>query len=239
MTRDKFERKAAQMKNLFDEVRERVCRQNKRLYELGLVILTEGNVSERISGYAVIKPSGVPYEELVPEKVVVVDMLDGRVVEGKLKPSTDTPTHLEIYRRFPWICGIAHTHSLHATVFAQMGKPIPCYGTTHADAFCGLVPVTRLLSVDEISADYERNTGKVIAEALAEALYEGMNAVLVNRHGPFTFGSSAKEAVDNALILEKVATLALLSAPSSTVLPDPLIKKHYFRKHGTGKYYGQ
>lgn len=213
-----------------------VCEQNKRLQKSGLVILSEGNVSQITDDrkYIVIKPSGVEYSELTPEKIAVVDM-EGHLVEDGLRPSTDTPTHCEIYRSFPEIGGITHTHSPFATMFAQMKKPIPCYGTTHADAFCGDVPVTRELAEEEIFSHYELNTGKAIAEVLDPLKNR---CVLVASHGPFAFGKNAKEAVHHACILEKVAMMAILAAPDSPI-SDTLLKKHYERKWGQNKYYGQ
>ncbi len=221
---------------MLSKVKKLVCAENVRLGKTGLVILTEGNVSQVSPDrkYFVIKPSGVAYEELAPEKMVVLDM-KGNIVEGKLRPSTDAATHLEIYRRFPEVGGIAHTHSPYATIFAQMKKPIPCYGTTHADAFAGDVPVTRILSEKEAFEDYELNTGKAIAEILET---EKSPCVLVASHGPFAFGSSATEAVDRALVLEKVAMMAALGSYSSP-LEQHILKKHHLRKHGKDRYYGQ
>ncbi|MBI2623952.1 L-ribulose-5-phosphate 4-epimerase AraD [Candidatus Parcubacteria bacterium] len=221
---------------MFAALKKIVCEQNRRLPAEGLVILTEGNVSQLTPDrkYMAIKPSGVEYPELTPAKIVIVDMT-GRVVEGQLRPSTDTLTHLEIYRRFRRVTGVAHTHSAFATTFAQMAKPIPCYGTTHADAFFGHVPVTRSLRAKEIQLAYEVSTGRVIAEIL-ELRYTP--AVLVAKHGPFAFGVSAKEAVDQACILEKVAMMAILGRPNAPV-SAALLKKHWERKHGAGSYYGQ
>ena len=221
---------------MFDQLKTIVCEQNKRLPKDGLVILSEGNVSQITEDrkYFVIKPSGIEYDELTPKNMVVVDM-EGRIVEGNLRPSTDTPTHLEIYRRFPEIGGITHTHSPYATMFAQMKKPIPCYGTTHADAFYGDVPVTRDLAHEEIFTHYELYTGKAIAEILDPSKHR---CVLVASHGPFAFGKDAKEAVHNACILEKVAMMAILATPNTPVSAS-LIKKHYERKWGQNKYYGQ
>ena len=218
------------------EIKEAVCRQNRRLIEHQLVILTEGNVSEIADdrGLVVIKPSGVDYDDLTPDTMVVVDT-KGRVVEGHLKPSSDTPTHLEIYRRFPEVRGIAHTHSPFATMLAQMVRPIPCYGTTHADAFYGDVPVTRPLSDAEVDTDYELNIGRTIAEVLDPRLGP---AVLVANHGPFAFGRSAREAVDHVHILEKVAMMAALGRYQDPI-PKALLTKHFFRKHGPRRYYGQ
>lgn len=223
----------------FTELKKEVCWQNLRLFEHRLVILTEGNVSQLSADrkYFGIKPSGVPYDELTPSKIIILD-LSGRVVEGRGKPSTDAPTHAEIYRQKKGVAGIAHTHSPFATIFSQMSKTIPCYGTTHADAFSGEVPVTRLLTEEEILDDFEMNTGKIICEIIDESKHK---AVLVSGHGPFAFGTYAKEAVDNALILEKVAMMAHLGTYEKP-LQDSLLKHYHFnRKHGEGKhrYYGQ
>ena len=206
-----------------------------RLVEAGLVLQTEGNVSERSTDgrFVVIKPSGVPYHELKPEHFVVVDM-EGRVCEGTFKPSTDLPTHLELYLAKPDIGGIAHTHSLHATCWAQAGESLPCFGTTHADAFGDTVPVTRHLTPEEVVEAYERFTGRAILEVISS----GARAVLVTGHGPFTFGESAHRAVDYAEILEKVARMALLKTPQKP-LPEHVRRKHWERKHGSGRYYGQ
>ncbi len=222
-----------------EELKKQVCAENLRLFEGGLVILSEGNVSgiSPDREFVVIKPSGVEYGELTPEKMVVVD-LTGQIIEGDLKPSSDTPTHLEIYRQFPKISGIAHTHSPFATIFAQMKKPIPCYGTTHADAFFNEVSVTRSLTEDEIFVDYEINVGKAIAEILDP---ENGRGILVAGHGPFAFGESARQAVDHAHIMEKVAMMAILGKYDHPI-QDALLKyRHFYRKHGKGehKYYGQ
>src|SRR5579872_7099756 len=195
------------------QLQKKVCGQNKRLAELGLIILTEGNVSgvSDDGKYMAIKPSGVPYGDLTPEKIVIVELKNG-AFKGKFKPSSDAPTHVEIYKRFPHIRGIAHTHSPYATAWAQTEKSIPCYGTTHADNFYGDVPVTRLLQDKEIRKDYELNTGKAITEVLKK---DNVCGVLVARHAPFCFGSSAEEAVDNCLIVEKIAMLATIQKPRS------------------------
>lgn len=213
--------------------------QNKRLLELGLVILTEGNVSQKHDSVMAIKPSGVPYDMLTPDSLVIVGIVSGRIMVSNSRiPSVDTPIHLEIYRKFPEVGGIAHTHSLHATAFAQAGIEIQCIGTTHADAFNRAIPVTRELSFEEIERDYERNVGVSIAEILKPAFSP---AVLVRGHGPFTFGKDAKEAVDNALILEKVAQLALLTrmCGGSHLFQSALYEKHFLRKHGKEASYGQ
>jgi L-ribulose-5-phosphate 4-epimerase len=199
-----------------------------------LVIFTEGNVSAITEDRkkVLIKPSGVPYDQLTPDKVVVTDM-EGRVIEGSLKPSVDLPTHLEIYRNFKEIKSIVHTHSVHATVFAQLKKPIVCSGTTQADAFYGDIPVTRLLTDKEIESDYEKNIGKSVCEILDQDI----PAVLVASHGPFVFGKNPADAVKNAAILEKVAKMAILSKESPRI-QKALLDKHYLRKHGAKKYYG-
>lgn len=223
-----------------NELQRVVCTQNKRLLKLGLVILTEGNVSQRHKNLMAIKPSGVSYEQMLPSRIVLVDIEMGEVVpdDGRVqcKPSVDTPTHLAVYRKFPEVGGIAHTHSLHATIFAQNCQPIPCMGTTHADAFNGAVPVTRPLTDTEMAADIARNTGITIAECIRE----DMLAVLVRHHGPFTFGKDAREAVDNALILEKIAFLARhITLTLNNAMPLALQKAHYARKHGADASYGQ
>ncbi len=224
---------------MFEELKKKICAENLRLLEEGLVILSEGNVSEITPDrkYFVIKPSGVEYRNLTPDKMVVVD-LKGEVIEGDLRPSSDTPTHREIYRRFPKIGGIAHTHSPFGTIFAQMKKPIPCYGTTHADAFLDEIPVTRPLTEDEIFVDYELNTGMAIAEILDP---DNGRGILVSGHAPFTFGENSKQAVDHAAILEKVAMMSILGKYDHPI-QDALLKyKHFHRKHGKGEhqYYGQ
>lgn len=221
---------------MLEDIKKIVCEQNIRLQKNNLVILTEGNVSQisldRIC--IVIKPSGVEYGDLTPDKMVVVD-LKGKVLEGNYRPSSDTSTHLEIYKKFPAIQAIVHTHSPYATIFAQMNKPIPCYGTTHADAFFGDIPVTRRLTEEEINKGYEFYTAQSIGEVMHPSFSP---CVLVADHGPFVFGESAKEAVDRATILEKVAMMALLGKPEKS-LPGLIARKHFNRKHGEDRYYGQ
>ena len=217
------------------------CAANIALKEPGLGVLTWGNVSaiDRETGLIAIKPSGVPYGELTPEKMVVVD-LDGKVVEGDLKPSVDMPTHIYLYKKYDNISAVVHTHSTFATAFAQAGRSIPALGTTHADAFFGDVPCTRILTDAEVMGDYELNTGKVIAETIADP--EKMPAVLVKNHGAFTFGKSAREAVEIAVTLEETAKIAYLTKtldPSAPRVPDYILEKHYFRKHGDTAAYGQ
>ena len=227
------------------ELRERVYRANKELAGSGLVQGTFGNVSgiDRGAGLFVIKPSGVPYEEQTPDHMVPVSLETGEVVGGRLRPSSDTPTHLELYRAFP--CGgIVHTHSEAASAFAQARLPIRCMGTTHADHFRGDVPVTRPLTREEVEGEYERNTGLVIVECFREGAIspEEVPAVLVAQHGPFTWGADAFEAVQHARILEYVARMEArvrLLAPDAP-RPEPfLVDRHFLRKHGRGAYYGQ
>jgi L-ribulose-5-phosphate 4-epimerase len=227
------------------DLRDRVCRANMDLAASGLVMGTFGNLSaiDRKAGLFVIKPSGVPYDALTPAHMVPVSLETGEVMDGAFRPSSDTPTHLELYRAFD--CGaIVHTHSEYATMFAQTGMPIRCMGTTHADYFHGDVPVTRALRQEEIDAAYETNTGLVIVETLREAgLNAGeMPAVLVANHAPFTWGDSAARAIEHARVLEYVARLewrGRMLRPDAP-RPDPcLVDKHYFRKHGTKAYYGQ
>lgn len=227
---------------MLSEIKERVLRANLALKDHGLITLTWGNASEidRESGLVVIKPSGVSYDNMTAEDMVVVD-LDGRVVEGELNPSSDTPTHLEMYRRFPELGGITHTHSRWATVFSQAGAEIPALGTTHADAFFGSVPVTRAMTAEEVAGEYERNTGVVIAECFTDKSPLDIPAALVRSHGPFTFGKDAAESVKNAVILEEVAMMAyhtLAMAPDAEI-GEGLLEKHYKRKHGKDAYYGQ
>ena len=227
---------------MLQQLKERVCRANIALKQQGLITLTWGNVSEldRETGYVAIKPSGVSYDALTPEDIVIVD-LNGNKIEGRLNPSSDTPTHLELYRRFPSIGGVTHTHSRYATVFAQCGKSIPALGTTHADAFYGAVPCTRKMTRDEIFANYELETGRVIAELFTDEMAAQIPAVLVHSHGPFTWGKNGEKSVENAIILEEVAAMAwhtLMMTPDK-MFQQELLDKHYLRKHGEGAYYGQ
>lgn len=226
-----------------ETLREQVCEANKRLPELGLVILTWGNVSafDHESGLMVIKPSGVAYGDLTPENMVLVD-LEGNVVEGTLRPSSDTDTHLELYRNFPYIGSIVHTHSPWATIWAQMGRGIPPLGTTHADDFPGEILCTRAMTGEEIACEYEKNTGKVIVETLAPRNAEQEFAVLVREHGPFVWESTPKKAVEKALVLEQVAMMAWhcsAGGPDIKTMSPMLLKKHFDRKHGKDAYYGQ
>ncbi len=225
------------------ELKERVWKANLGLVKYNLVILTWGNVSgiDWSQGLVVIKPSGVSYEELKPADMVVVD-LKGKKIEGKLNASSDTPTHIELYKAFKNISGIAHTHSEHATMFAQAYKAIPCLGTTHADYFHGEIPVTRLIRKEEAEKDYEANTGKVIVERFAKLNPLEMPAVLVAGHGPFTWGRTPEEAVINSVALESVAKMAwgtLHLSRQKRPLPEFLLRKHYQRRHGPQAYYGQ
>ena len=226
-------------------LKDEVCAANRALESSGLVKLTWGNVSgiDRTSGLWCIKPSGVPYAKLQPADLVVLD-LEGRIVEGTLRPSSDTKTHLHLYREFAEIGGITHTHSPYATMFSQAGRPLPCYGTTHADHFYGTVPVARALTPKEIEHDYEHNTGVAIVECFRElelAPLE-MPAVLQNHHAPFTWGKSAMDSLNNSVALEMCAQMALgtlLLRPELSSIPPHIQDKHHSRKHGPGAYYGQ
>ncbi len=229
---------------MLDALKEAVWKANLDLVKEGLVIQTFGNVSgvDRASGHVVIKPSGVSYDGMKPEHMVVVSLATGETVEGKLRPSSDTPTHLVLYRAFAGIGGIVHTHSLHATAWAQAKRGIPALGTTHADYWHGEVPCTRLMTDDEIKADYEVKTGDVIVER-----FKGLDplhrpAVLVASHGPFAWGKDAADAVHNAVILEYLARLGsetLRLNPEITPMQQTLLDKHFLRKHGPKAYYGQ
>lgn len=227
------------------DLREQVCEANRALEPSGLVRLTWGNVSgiDRASGLWAIKPSGVDYAALTPADIVVLD-LEGNVVEGKLRPSSDTKTHLVLYREFSDIGGITHTHSLHATMFAQAGRELPCFGTTHADHFHGTVPIVRALTPDEVARDYEHFTGVAIVERLRELKLNPleMPAVLQLHHAPFTFGKTAMDSLNNSIALELCAHMALGSFslnPAMGSIPAHILKKHHLRKHGPEAYYGQ
>lgn len=225
------------------DLREQVWKANLELAITNLVILTFGNVSgfDRRRGLVAIKPSGVSYEALRPADILLLD-LDGKIVEGKLNPSSDAPTHLELYKAFSEIGGISHAHSVYASAFAQAAVEIPCYGTTHADQFNGPVPVTRFLSKKEVRTDYELNTGKVIIERFAGMKPLELPGVLVAGHGPFCWGRTPEEAVQNNLVLENVAKMALLTRlvnPKVKDLPGYILNKHHQRKHGPRAYYGQ
>jgi L-ribulose-5-phosphate 4-epimerase len=231
---------------MLPDLRETVWRANLALVQAGLVTLSFGNASgvDREAGVIVIKPSGVPYDALRPEQLVVVSLDSGEVVEGDMRPSSDTPTHLRLYRAFPEIGGVVHTHSSSATAWAQAGRSIPALGTTHADHFHGAVPVTRQMTESEVAGEYEAETGAVIVETLERlGLSAGeMPAALVASHGPFTWGRDAQEASDNATALEAVATMAIQTFaldPQAKPMPQYLLERHFRRKHGPNAYYGQ
>lgn len=226
---------------MLEKLKEEVYLANLELVKKGLVILTWGNVSGRDeeTGFVVIKPSGVSYEKMKPSDMVVVN-LDGKVIEGDLNPSSDTLTHLEIYKAHPEIKGITHTHSFYATAYAQSGQALKCYGTTHADYFYGDVPITRVLTKEEVEEGYELNTGRIINEVVKDPL--ACPAVLVNNHGPFTFGKSAMHSVEVAQVLEYCCGLAINMKsvnPNQKEIASHIKDKHYFRKHGPNAYYGQ
>ena len=230
---------------MLEELKKRVYEANMLLPKYGLVTFTWGNVSEidEESGIFAIKPSGVDYDKLTPEDMVLMD-LNGNKVEGRYNPSSDTPTHLELYKAYPKIGGIVHTHSSYATSWAQAGRSIPCYGTTHADYIYGEVPCVRNLTKEEIDEGYEKNTGVLIADEFAARKldYVAVPAVLCKNHGPFTWGKDAKEAVHNAVVLEEVAKMAArceMINPQNQPAPKELQDKHYYRKHGANAYYGQ
>src|SRR5260370_1279116 len=229
---------------MLEQLKKQVCAANLELASEGLAIQTWGNASavDRATGCVVIKPSGVPYDKMKPEQMVVVALDSGLVVESRFKPSSDTPTHLLLYRAFDRIGGIVHTHSLFATAWAQTCRQVPALGTTHADYFHGPVPCTRLLTAREIQNDYEANTGHVIVETFAKRDPLSCPAVLVASHGPFAWGKSVADAVHNAVVLEHVVGLAgetLRVFPSTKPMQQVLLDKHFFRKHGPGAYYGQ
>lgn len=229
---------------MLEELKDQVYEANLQLPQYGLVTFTWGNVSgvDREKGLMVIKPSGVSYEALKPEDMVIVDMITGEPSKGNLKPSSDTPTHLELYNAFPNIGGIVHTHSRWATIFAQAGQTIRALGTTHADHFYGEVPCTRKMKVEEINGDYEKGTGLVIKELFKDKDPDATPAVLVHSHGPFTWGKNPQEALHNAVVLEEVAFMnyhtQMLDANIPTMQKE-LLDKHYLRKHGDNAYYGQ
>jgi L-ribulose-5-phosphate 4-epimerase len=229
-----------------EELRTRAVAANVALDRAGLIVLSWGNASlvDRTAGLFAIKPSGVPYADLIPSDIVLVSLEDGRVVEGTRRPSSDTPTHLALYRRYRSLGGVVHTHSPEATAWAQARRPIPCLGTTHADVFDGPVPLARQLTADQIERDYEGETGAVIIECLDTAGLDPLHVpgVLVAAHGPFTWGSSVEEAVSTAIALEAIAGMArrtLAIAPEAVTVEPELREKHFGRKHGPRAYYGQ
>jgi L-ribulose-5-phosphate 4-epimerase len=228
---------------MHEELRKAVCQANIELKTHNLVIYSWGNVSgmDRSASVIAIKPSGVSYDELTPDKIVLLD-LDGNIVEGDMRPSSDTPTHLELYRNFDTIGGVCHTHSVNATMWAQACREIPCLGTTHADFFYGPVPVTAVMTADEIKSNYELNTGKVIVRRFADLDPIEIPGVLVANHGPFTWGKTPAATVEAAVVLEQMAAMALgtlLINPNQDKVSQVLLDKHYLRKHGKDAYYGQ
>jgi L-ribulose-5-phosphate 4-epimerase len=229
---------------MLKELKAQVCDANHRLVREGLVLLTWGNASavDRGEGLMVIKPSGVSYKEMKPEHMVVVSLKSGEVVEGNLRPSSDTPTHVELYRAFTEVNGIAHVHSSHATAWAQAGREIPVFGTTHADHFYGAIPCTRKMKDKEIETEYEQNTGFVIIDRFKKINPLHIPAVLVAGHAPFAWGVTVEEAVIHAVVLEQVARMAtetLALNPKQKPLSKALLDKHFLRKHGPKSYYGQ
>jgi L-ribulose-5-phosphate 4-epimerase len=225
------------------QLKQQVYDANRDLPRYGLVTFTWGNVSaiDRVRGWVVIKPSGVAYDVMQPEDMVVVD-LEGNVIEGKWNPSSDTATHLALYRRYPTLGGVVHTHSTHATAWAQAGLAIPALGTTHADYFFGDIPCTRPLTEAEVQGEYELNTGKVIIETIGECEPLHTPGIVVWQHGPFAWGKNAHEAVHNAVVLEEVAKMAWIARginPQLQPIDRYLMNKHYLRKHGPDAYYGQ
>jgi len=229
---------------MLEQLKEQVFQANLLLPKHGLITFTWGNVSgiDREQGLVVIKPSGVSYEVMKAEDMVVVDLKTGKVVEGKLKPSSDTPTHLELYKAFPNIGGVVHTHSRWATSFAQAGRGIMALGTTQGDYFYGEIPCTRKMTVEEIQGEYEKETGTVIIETFQGKDPDAIPAVLVHSHGPFTWGTDAMDAVHNAVVLDEVAFMnfhTLMLEPNIPSMQQELLDKHYLRKHGANAYYGQ
>lgn len=230
---------------MLEEIKKRVFEANLELVKKGLVLYTWGNVSEidREKELVVIKPSGIDYDSMSAEDMVVIDLETGKVVEGKYKPSSDTPTHLELYRRFPKIGGITHTHSTNAVAFAQAGVDIPALGTTHADYFYGDIPCTRELTKEEVEEAYEANTGKIIIEEVEKRGYDVMSipGIVVKNHGPFSWGKDAASSVYHAVVLEKVAEMDIktLVINKNANMKQFILDKHYLRKHGPNAYYGQ
>ena len=228
---------------MLEELKQTVCEANLLLPKYDLVTFTWGNVSgiDRELGLIAIKPSGVPYDGMAPEDMVIVD-LSGNVIEGKWKPSSDTATHIELYKAFPNIGGVVHTHSRWATTFAEAGQPIPAMGTTQADYFYGDIPCTRPMTEEEINGDYEKETGKVIVETFKDIQADDVPGVLVYSHGPFSWGTDPKNAVHNAVVMEEVAFMdwhALMINPEHRDMQKALLDRHYLRKHGANAYYGQ
>jgi L-ribulose-5-phosphate 4-epimerase len=230
----------------FEKLKHDVYHANKELAKTGLVVLTWGNVSgvDREAGVMAIKPSGVDYNDLKPEDIVVLTIDKGEMMDGKLRPSSDTPSHLVIYQEFESIGGLVHTHSPYATSWAQAGREIPCFGTTHADYFYGPIPVTRHLTPEEIKSEYERNTGKLITEHFIKNVLnpDHVPGVLVPNHGVFTWGKDPMYALEVSIVLEEIAKMGLFTVllkPESGPMPQTLLDKHFFRKHGAGAYYGQ
>lgn len=229
---------------MLEDLKKRVYEANMLLPKYGLIVFTWGNVSEidRESGLFVIKPSGVPYETMTPDDMVVMD-LKGNKVEGKLNPSADTATHMELYNKFPNIGGVTHTHSRWATIWAQSGRGIPAYGTTHGDYFYGEIPCTRRMTPEEIGGEYELETGKVIVETFEGKNPDYIPAVLVNSHGPFTWGKDGHDSVHNSVVLEELAMMAWhtenIAKEGRAPMQQELLDKHFLRKHGPNAYYGQ
>lgn len=230
----------------FEKLKQQVLKANLALVEAGLVVLTWGNASgaDREAGVMAIKPSGVSYETLAADDIVVLSIATGAVVEGRGRPSSDTPTHLHLYREFSSANGVVHTHSVYGTAFAQAMRPIPCLGTTHADNFYGEIPVTREMRPEEVAADYELNTGRVIVERFRDGKIDpaSVPGVLVASHAPFAWGSTPEKAVENAIVLEFTAQMALAGLslrPDIKPIPGYLLDKHFLRKHGPQAYYGQ
>ena len=230
----------------YRELREQVWRANRALVDTGLATLTWGNASavDRETGIIGIKPSGVDYAKLQPEHIVLLSLETGATVDSELRPSSDAPTHLFLYQGFASVGGVVHTHSSHATSWAQAGKPLPCFGTTHADHFYGPVPVARPLTQDEVAVDYEHNTGVSIVETFQSSGIHPLHvpAVLLPGHAPFTWGLTVEDALNNAIALEAASRMALETLcvdPQAVGLPDHLLEKHFHRKHGSGAYYGQ
>lgn len=229
---------------MLEDLKREVLDANLALVKHGLVVFTWGNVSgiDREKGLVVIKPSGVSYDAMTADDMAVVDLATGEAVEGKWKPSSDTPTHLALYRAFPTLGGIVHTHSRYATSWAQAGRGIPAYGTTHGDYFYGEIPCTRKMTPEEIGGEYELETGNVIVERFKNLSASAIPAVLVHSHGPFAWGSNPDNAVHNAVVLEELAFMAFHTealSPSVSVMQQELLDKHYLRKHGKNAYYGQ